>query len=216
MRWTDRGTPTQSQRSMRGLYLESSATAICGTFAGAIRQREAETGASGRVTGMNEQIIEAQEYARAAAAKILRDRPDDVDDVLQSAALNALRFERQYRGNSQFKVWFMRIVINEALYVLRRERNMKGRFVELDKEVGADESKVELPSASPSPEVQAIGTEVLDFIRAEVRKMSPKRRAEVGYLLLGIGPTNKQKCRRWHVRRILRKALREKGILAEV
>jgi RNA polymerase sigma-70 factor (ECF subfamily) len=47
---------------------------------------------------------------------------EDAEDVLQEALLKAYCNLRQFRGNSQFYTWLVRIAMNEALMKLRKRR----------------------------------------------------------------------------------------------
>jgi RNA polymerase sigma factor (sigma-70 family) len=205
---------------MRAMHLETQASAVHGAFEATVFRQEANQSADGSTPGsrslaLDAQLIEARQYARPAALRILRDRPDDVDDVLQNACLKALRFEGQFRGTAQFKVWFMRIAINEALYLLRARRNSSGRFVDIDEEYENGERKWELPDKGPSPEELAIGGELRGVIFSAARKMTARRQAELGFCLLGegVGTGSMRKARRHRLREGLRKALMERGML---
>src|SRR5260370_35928089 len=106
------------------------------------------------------QLVDAQQYARRMAKHILRQCPEAVDDVLQTGALNAIRFQDRFNGKSQFKTWFTRIVINEALLHLRRAA--RRTFVGLAGTVESEEGRMlrwEVPSPDASPEVLASGLE---------------------------------------------------------
>jgi RNA polymerase sigma-70 factor (ECF subfamily) len=66
-----------------------------------------------------------QPYMRKAyyiALKITRNR-EDAEDVSQQAFLKAQANIGQFRGVSQFSTWLTRIVMNEALMVMRKRRS---------------------------------------------------------------------------------------------
>ena len=79
-------------------------------------------------------IISALRYSRPAVARIVGDQ--DADDVLQNAAVKALRFAGLYRGDSSYNTWFCRIAINEALYA-RRKRQLLCVGIDFDGRQGA-------------------------------------------------------------------------------
>ena len=49
--------------------------------------------------------------------------PEEAEEVLQEAMLNAFRNLHRFEGRSQFSTWLTRIVINAALMRLRTRRN---------------------------------------------------------------------------------------------
>lgn len=55
-------------------------------------------------------------------ARVILKDDSDAEDVLQEAYLDAYRHIRDFRGDSQVGTWLTRIVINQALMRLRKER----------------------------------------------------------------------------------------------
>lgn len=66
----------------------------------------------------------------------LTGRPDAACEVLQDAMLKAFERAGQYRGDAPFGAWLKRLVVNEALMRLRRERR---HFMEVFDDVHVDE-----------------------------------------------------------------------------
>lgn len=58
-----------------------------------------------------------------AVRSYLRDG-DDVQDAMQEAYVKAYTKLDQFKGDSAFSTWLVRIGINEALQVLRKQRTM--------------------------------------------------------------------------------------------
>ncbi len=69
-----------------------------------------------------ERIYRDIETAAWTLALRLTGRPDVAGEVLQDAMLKAFEHARQYRGDAPFGAWLKRLVVNEALMHLRRER----------------------------------------------------------------------------------------------
>ncbi len=59
-------------------------------------------------------------YMRNIIARILRDDPDSIDDVLQNIWIQIYRNFESFKGESNLKTWLYRIAKNEALMFLRR------------------------------------------------------------------------------------------------
>jgi RNA polymerase sigma-70 factor (ECF subfamily) len=71
-------------------------------------------------------LLAACEPRLAAVARRLVRDPEAARDVVQSAFEKALRRCHQFRGGARASTWLHRIVVNEALYWLRRERRREG------------------------------------------------------------------------------------------
>jgi len=80
----------------------------------------------------------------AAALRVTRD-PEAARDVVQQAALKAIRFRHQFKGASTLSTWIHRIVINEALVWKRGQ----GRYA---KALERFEGEPALHSRSATPE----------------------------------------------------------------
>jgi RNA polymerase sigma-70 factor, ECF subfamily len=83
------------------------------------------------------------------ARSVLRD-PDDAEDALQQAYVNAFTNIASFRGESRFSTWLSRIVLNEALGRLRnRQRTV--RIASMDEAEAVEAKIIRFPSA-PDPE----------------------------------------------------------------
>lgn len=70
-----------------------------------------------------------EERVYVTALAILRN-PADAEDVAQEAVLKAFKNLSQFRGESSFRTWLIRVTINEARMRLRKDR--AGRLVPLE------------------------------------------------------------------------------------
>jgi RNA polymerase sigma-70 factor, ECF subfamily len=84
-----------------------------------------------------------------AARRILR-AGDESADAVQSAYLSAFRNFNSFRGDSSFKTWITRIVINHCLMHLRNSARLR-RFISLDDSVSGL-GPVVVRDMSPTPE----------------------------------------------------------------
>lgn len=166
------------------------------------------------MTDMGTMLTEAKEYARSHAIRILRKHPDDVEDILQKAAINALRGIGRFRGTAQFKVWFTRIVINEARMRLRHSRAHDEKTLPIG-EASENSFRPVWCNAPPSPEETAIASELRRAIAREAATWGQTLKEELRLMFLGVGPgtDNARKARRFRVRLKLLKALTERGLL---
>jgi RNA polymerase sigma-70 factor (ECF subfamily) len=148
-------------------------------------------------------ILAAQEYARPTVARILRAYPNDVLDVLQEAAIRALRGAHLFKGQSSYRTWFYRIAVNSALMHLRANWRLRDAVaVDFDA----------MPSNYASPEEAAIEGQRADLLQAAIGDLSPCRQeAALVWLEGGKCPGNANKSARHHARVHLREQLQ--GVL---
>lgn len=161
--------------------------------------------------GMSE-LVQAQKRARPVVCNILRYHQDGIEDVLQSAALKAIKKRSQFRGESAFSTYFTRIAINTALMYLRTSA-VKHRV----NSISVDEV-FDVVSKDESPEEFCIRTEREEEIKDKVWKaidsLTPKRRSAARRWLEDAPiSSNAEKSNRHHVRLILRKMTELKACL---
>jgi RNA polymerase sigma factor (sigma-70 family) len=153
-------------------------------------------------------IVECSSKVRYVVRGILRKYPDDVEDVLQDAAVNALLHMNEFRGDSKFSTWFTRIALNRALMVLRSK---KSRILDVSLEdcnlEGALFSTREL-----SPERYAMGKELHEALYDGIDQLSSVMKEE---LLISLSSGNRQKnafkARRFRARKELKTYLIQRG-----
>ncbi len=105
------------------------------------------------------------------ALSILKDRQDAEDEV-QNSYWNAWRHVGKFQGDSKFSTWICRIVINQCLMRIRRDR--KASFLYLDEApVEGGSGQIELPDHRSSPEAELGGREMAALLHREIRRLPP-------------------------------------------
>ena len=105
------------------------------------------------------------------ALSILRDR-NDAEDEVQNALWKAFQHINQFQRDARFSTWLTRIVVNQCLMKLRRDRRAKFLYLD-DAQIGEDTGTLDLPGHDDSPE-QALGKkEVAGVIGREVGRIPP-------------------------------------------
>lgn len=104
------------------------------------------------------------------ALSILKDRQDAEDEV-QNSYLNAWRYVDRFRGGAKFSTWMSRIVTNQCLMRLRRNR--RRTFLYLDDGAGTDSGVIELADVTPSVESALEDQGVRSGLHNEIRKLPP-------------------------------------------
>ena len=105
------------------------------------------------------------------AMSILRDKQNAEDEV-QNACWKAFEHINQFNKDAKFSTWLSRIVVNQCLMRLRKDR--RARFLYLDDGVQGEElATLDLPDETPTPEAALAQTEIGRIIDQEVRRIPP-------------------------------------------
>lgn len=88
---------------------------------------------AGDHAAFEELIRQSSSIARRAIRAITRN-PADVDDVMQETSLKAFQALRFFDQRSKFSTWLTRIAINNALMLLRRQKNKREISLDADAE----------------------------------------------------------------------------------
>ncbi len=96
---------------------------------------------------------------------------EDAEDVLQEAFLKAFTKLGEFREESRFYTWLVRIAVNEALMKLRKIRS--DRTVPLEDEIGEDGDPIprELSDWRPNPEQVFAQAEIEGILRDAAQKL---------------------------------------------
>lgn len=152
------------------------------------------------------------------ARAILKD-DTEAEDALQDAYLDAYRHMDDFRGDAQLSTWLTRIVVNQSLMRLRRQKRERvivpfdrGERQDPGQEVDVPDDKAEPPSsAAMRAEVRRLLEQRIDqlpvafrtvFVMREVEDMTVEETADC----LGIRPAT-VRTRLFRARALLREAL---------
>ena len=97
--------------------------------------------------------------------------PEDAEDVLQEAFLKAFQHLGEFRADSRFYTWLVRIAVNEGLMKLRKRRS--DRSVPMQDEIGDDGEPIprELADWKPNPEQIFAQAEIERILRDAAQKL---------------------------------------------
>lgn len=105
------------------------------------------------------------------ALSMLRDRQDAEDEV-QTSIWKAYEHLGQFHRDSRFSTWLTRIVVNQCLMKIRREK--RARFLYLDEGATKDDAAaLELKSAAATPEQDLARREVAEVLHHEIHRIPP-------------------------------------------
>ena len=117
-----------------------------------------------------------QVQAVQAAVLITRDRAV-AEDIVQNAFLRSYERIEQFDASRPFRPWFLRMVINDALKVVGRQR----RHISLDAQEDGNYQKLidKLEATTDEPEDIVQRNELCEAIRDALRRLSPQQRAVI-------------------------------------
>lgn len=123
-----------------------------------------------------EQLVKRHSARVFSIAQHITHHREDAEDVVQDAFLKAFRNLDQFRGNSQFSTWLIRITVNESLMKLRKQR--RHAEVSLEGHLQTDDSPVafQLEDWSPNPEELYRESELRAILKSELQELSTSLR----------------------------------------
>src|ERR1700682_173664 len=99
-----------------------------------------------------EQLVKRYDRRLLRIAQGVTHNREDSQDAVQEAFLKAFQNLDQFREDSQFSTWLIRIAVNQSLIKLRKQRPI--REVSLDEDFQAEEDTLplEIPDWAANPE----------------------------------------------------------------
>ena len=97
---------------------------------------------------------------------------EDSEDAVQEALLKAFQHLADFRQDSQFSTWLIRITVNQSLMKLRKRTHKE---VSLDENFHADGDAlpVDVPDRAPNPEQLCWASELRDILARTVEELRP-------------------------------------------
>ena len=149
--------------------------------------------ATSSLTGIDESAVVAQaregdttafgELVRRYEGRIFRlaqhvtQNREDAEDVLQETFMKAYEHLDQFKGDSKFYTWIVRIAVNQALMKLRRRKTDKS--VSLDETIDTGEDMVvrEIAAWGEDPEQQLSREELGGILETAIQSLEPLYRS---------------------------------------
>src|ERR1700691_1595521 len=168
--------------------------------------------------GAFEELVKQYDRKLFRIAQSVTHNVEDSQDAVQEALLKAFQNLDQFREESQFSTWLVRITVNESLRKLRKRRAIREVALNEDFQPGVDALPIEVTDWAPDPEqlywaselrlilVKALSElELISrtvFVLRDIEGLSTDQTADV----LNLSPTA-VKARLWRSRLQLREHL---------
>jgi RNA polymerase sigma-70 factor, ECF subfamily len=123
--------------------------------------------------GAFEQLVKRYGRKLLRIAQSVTRNKEDSQDAVQEAFLKAFQKLAEFREDSKFSTWLIRITLNQSLMSLRKQRTKKE--MSLDEEFQADEDALPLdvPDRGPNPEQLCWASEVRDIFLETLQELRP-------------------------------------------
>jgi RNA polymerase sigma-70 factor, ECF subfamily len=120
-----------------------------------------------------EQLVKRYDRKLFRIAQTVTHNREDSQDAVQEAFLKAYQHLGEFRGDSQFSTWLIRITLNQSLMKLRNQR--RTREVSLDEDFGTDEDVLprEVIDWAPNPEQLYSVSKLRNILMRTIEEMQP-------------------------------------------
>ena len=123
-----------------------------------------------------EELLERYDRKLLRIAEHITHNREDSQDAVQEAFLKAFQHVGDFREDSQFSTWFIRITVNQALMKLRKRRTTKEVSLDEDFQADGDLFPREVADWAPNPEELYRASELRDILIKTLKELRPALR----------------------------------------
>ena len=120
-----------------------------------------------------EQLVERYDRKLLRIAQHVTHNREDSQDAVQEAFLKAFQHLGNFREDSQFSTWLIRITVNQALMKLRKRRTTKEVSLDEDFQADGDILPREVTDWAPNPEELYRASELRDILIKTLEELRP-------------------------------------------
>jgi RNA polymerase sigma-70 factor (ECF subfamily) len=125
-----------------------------------------------------EQLVKRYDRKLFRIAQHVTHNREDSEDAVQEAFLKAFQHLGEFREDSKFSTWLIRITLNQSLMKLRKQRRaIREVSLNEDCQVDGDMIPLEVTDWSPDPEQLYRASELRDILIKALRELRPILRA---------------------------------------
>jgi RNA polymerase sigma-70 factor, ECF subfamily len=123
--------------------------------------------------GAFEQLVKRYDRRLLQISQTVTRNSEDSEDAVQEALLKAFQNLTDFREESQFSTWLIRITVNQSLMKLRKQRTRKEVSLDEDFEMDGDVLPLDVPDRTPGPEQLCWASELRDILIRTVEELRP-------------------------------------------
>ena len=124
-----------------------------------------------------EQLVKKYDAKLLRIAQSVTHNREDSQDAVQEAFLRAYQNLAEFREDSQFSTWLIRITLNQSLMKLRKQRATKEVSLDDDFQADGDILPREVTDWAPNPEQLYRAAELRNILIKTLKELSPILRA---------------------------------------
>jgi len=123
--------------------------------------------------GAFEQLVKRYDRKLLRIAQSVTHNTEDSQDVVQEAFLKAFQHLSEFREDSQFSTWLIRITVNQALMKLRKQRVTKELSLDEDFQSEGNSLPIEVTDWAPNPEQLYWASELREILITTLEGLRP-------------------------------------------
>ncbi len=123
-----------------------------------------------------EQLVKRYDRKLLRIAQHVTHNQEDSQDVVQESFLKAFQHLAQFREESQFSTWLIRIALNQSFMKLRKRRTAKETSLDNNFESDVDMPPMEVVDWAPNPEQLYGSSELRDILVKALHELRPSLR----------------------------------------
>lgn len=123
-----------------------------------------------------DQLVERHERKVFRLARHITSNHEDAEDVVQNAFVKAFQNLDEFRGDSSFYTWLVRITVNEALMKIRRSRSRKEVSIDEPNQMTDSCVPLEIEDWGPNPERRCSQRELQHILATSINELEPPYR----------------------------------------
>ena len=144
-----------------------------GTVAGASHDLDLVHAAKNGDVSAFEQLVGRYDRKLLRIAQHVTHNREDAQDAVQEAFLKAFQHLAQFREDSQFSTWLIRITVNQSLMKLRKQRSVREVSLDEDFQTDGDILPIEVADWAPNPEERYRTAELRDILAKMLANLQP-------------------------------------------
>jgi len=123
-----------------------------------------------------EQLVKRYDRQLLRIAQSVTHNREDSQDAVQEAFLKAYQHLADFREDSQFSTWLIRITLNQSLMKLRKQRAVREVSLDEDFQADGDMLPLEVADWAPNPEQLYFASELRDILIKTLQELRPSLR----------------------------------------